>query len=375
MTKKASEKRKTFNREFREARAAFRINPTEKNFTFTSKVDGGKKTVLKKGETKQGLMKKFKAEFNSAAPTKTTDSTPGFLKRKATGKRIVKNTKLADVTKEELNSWKEKNKGLYKGKALTAYLNAKGKNLSEPKTAENKINTAIRKIAKFKADGTVEGPGQKARPGRLTAGQRAAQNLVYKKSGGKLGGNPEVKRKMAKFKADGTVEGQAQKARPGAKAKPTLKEKLKPEVAGSSNKKTLTELKLKVVDLRAYLKQLTKLLKDPVQQRRWAKLSNEDKEKIKKSVIRSGRSIFKALDTVSPRAINTSEIKITKPKPTDKNPDALKGTNFLQLLQKSSRKAQSAYADLSAGEKRAVKSLVREEGLSLPQAVSRIKNG
>jgi len=246
---------------------------------------------------------------------------------------------------------------------------------TEIKTAENKIDTAIRKIAKFKADGTVEGPGQKARPGRLTAGQRAAQNLVYKKSGGKLGGNPEVKRKMAKFKADGTVEGQAQKARPGAKAKPTLKEKLKPEVAGSSNKKTLTELKLKAADLRAYSKQLTKLLKDPVQQRRWAKLSNEDKEKIKKSVIRSGRSILKALDTVSPRAITTSEIKITKPKPTDKNPDALKGTNFLQLLQKSSRKAQSAYADLSAGEKRAVKSLVREEGLSLPQAVSRIKNG
>lgn len=134
MTKKTSEKRKTFNREFREARAAFRMNPTEKNFTFTSKVDGGKKTVLRKDETKQGLMKKFKAEFNSAAPTKTTDSTPGFLKRKAAGTRIVKNTKLADVTKQELNAWKEKNKGLYKGKALTAYLNAKGKNLSKPKT-------------------------------------------------------------------------------------------------------------------------------------------------------------------------------------------------------------------------------------------------
>tara|TARA_R110000851_G_scaffold68714_1_gene154222 strand:+ start:69 stop:677 length:609 start_codon:yes stop_codon:yes gene_type:complete len=130
MTKKASEKRKIFNREFREARAAFRMNPTEKNFTFTSKVDGGKKTVLRKGETKQGLMKKFRAELNSSAPTKTTDSIPGYLKRKATGKRIVKNTKLADVTKQELDAWKAKNKGLYKGKALTAYLNAKGRNIS-----------------------------------------------------------------------------------------------------------------------------------------------------------------------------------------------------------------------------------------------------
>jgi len=156
MTKKASEKRMTFNKEFREARKAFEDNPTEKNYTFTSKVDGGKKTILKKGETKQSLMKKFKSK--SATPIKTTDSTPGFLKRKTTGKRIVKNTKLADVTKEELNAWKEKNKGLYKGKALTAYLNAKGKNLSKPKSTE---------------------------PGELTPGQKDAQALVYKKYGGK----------------------------------------------------------------------------------------------------------------------------------------------------------------------------------------------
>ena len=57
-----SEKRMTFNREFREARKSFEDNPTEKNYTFTSKVDGGKKTILKKGETKQGLMKKFKSK-------------------------------------------------------------------------------------------------------------------------------------------------------------------------------------------------------------------------------------------------------------------------------------------------------------------------
>jgi|TARA_R110001599_G_scaffold141384_1_gene321730 hypothetical protein len=242
---------------------------------------------------------------------------------------------------------------------------------TEIKAAENKIDTAIRKIAKFNADGTVEGPGQQARPGRLTAGQRAAQNLVYKKSGGKLGGNPKVKRKMASFKADGTVAGAAQKARPGARADTP---KTKSSEVGT-RKKTVTELRMKATDLTNYSKQLSKLLADPKQQRRWAKLSNEDKEKIKKSVIRSGRSIFKVLDTVSPRAINTSEIKITKPKPTDKNPNALKGTNFLKFLQDASQKSQSAYANLSAGEKRAVKSLVREEGLSLPQAVSRIKNG
>lgn len=210
-----------------------------------------------------------------------------------------------------------------------------------------------------------------AESGELTAEQIAAQELVYKKSGGKLGGNPEVKRKMAKFKADGTVAGAAQKARPGARAE-------SPKTTSSeigTKEKTVTELRMKATDLTKYSKQLSKLLADPKQQRRWANLSEADKTKIKKSVMRSGRSIFKALDTVSPRAINTSEIKITKPKLTDKNPNILKGTNFLKFLQNASQRSQSAYANLSAGEKRAVKSLVREEGLSLPQAVSRIKNG
>jgi len=242
---------------------------------------------------------------------------------------------------------------------------------TEIKAAENKIDTAIRKIAKFNADGTVAGAAQKARPGRLTAAQRVAQNLVYKKSGGQLGGNAKVKRKMAKFNADGTVAGAAQKARPGARANT-------PKTTSSevgTRKKTVAELRMKATDLTNYSKQLSKLLADPKQQRRWANLSEADKTKIKKSVMRSGRSIFKALDTVSPRAINTSEIKITKPKLTDKNPNILKGTNFLKFLQGASQKSQSAYANLSAGEKRAVKSLVREEGLSLPQAVSRIKNG
>ena len=129
-----SDDRMTFNREFREARAQFRNNPIEKNFTFTSKVDGGKKTVLKKGETKQGLTKKFKSEGSlnkPAASAKPANSMPGYLKRQATGKkRIVEDKTLADVTKEELNSWKAKNKGRYKGKALTAYLNNKGRNIS-----------------------------------------------------------------------------------------------------------------------------------------------------------------------------------------------------------------------------------------------------
>ena len=165
-----SEKRKTFNREFREARQAFRANPIEKNFTFTSKVDGGKKTVLKKGETKQGLMKKFKSENNANKPAvsaKPANGMPGYLKRKVTGKkRIVKNPKLADVTEEELNSWKAKNKGLYKGKALTAYLNAKGRNISTSVLSpKRKVIPTEKKIINSAA---IRESMRKKFPGRLS---------------------------------------------------------------------------------------------------------------------------------------------------------------------------------------------------------------
>ena len=128
-----SEKRRTFNKEFRLARKTFEDDPTAKNFIFTSKVDGGKKTVLKKGETKQGLMKKFKSESNA----EPTNSQPGYIRRKKAGTRIVKDTKLADITEKELGDWKTKNKGKYKGKALTAYLNSKGRNISGSDAAQN----------------------------------------------------------------------------------------------------------------------------------------------------------------------------------------------------------------------------------------------
>jgi len=37
--------------------------------------------------------------------------------------------KMLAVTKEQLDAWKEKNKGKYKGSALTAWANSKGKNI------------------------------------------------------------------------------------------------------------------------------------------------------------------------------------------------------------------------------------------------------
>ena len=222
---------------------------------------------------------------------------------------------------------------------------------TEIKDAEKKINTAIRKIGKFNADGTVKGSGEEARPGARPKATAVAAAVV----------NP---RRSPAASQRASVAAANKLPRPKPARAPV-----------KTDKKTATELQMKAADLGAYSKQLSKLLKDPKQKIRWGRLSNQEKEKIRKSVIRSGRSIFKALDTVSPRAITTSEIKITKPSSADKNPDVLKGTNFIKFLQASTQKSQIAFDNLSDGEKRAVKSLIREEGLSLPQAVSRIKNG
>jgi hypothetical protein len=42
------------------------------------------------------------------------------------------------VTKEQLDSWKKKNKGKFKGSALTAWANAKGKNIADKKAPATK---------------------------------------------------------------------------------------------------------------------------------------------------------------------------------------------------------------------------------------------
>jgi len=46
--------------------------------------------------------------------------------------------KMLAVTKEQLDAWKKKNKGKYKGSALTAWANNKGKNISEKSGALKK---------------------------------------------------------------------------------------------------------------------------------------------------------------------------------------------------------------------------------------------
>lgn len=49
------------------------------------------------------------------------------------------------VTKEQLDSWKTKNKGKYKGSALTAWANAKGKNITDkPKPKKKPLTSSPR---------------------------------------------------------------------------------------------------------------------------------------------------------------------------------------------------------------------------------------
>jgi len=67
-------------------------------------------------------------------------------------------TKKLAVTAEQLNAWKKKNKGKYKGNALTAWANNKGKNVGAPKKKEE---IQVRKLSpstvgKGRGDGEME---------------------------------------------------------------------------------------------------------------------------------------------------------------------------------------------------------------------------
>ena len=52
--------------------------------------------------------------------------------------------KMLAVTKEDLDSWKKKNKGNYKGSALTAWANAKGKSIKPTKPKPKPLRSSIK---------------------------------------------------------------------------------------------------------------------------------------------------------------------------------------------------------------------------------------
>lgn len=97
--------------------------------------------------------------------------------------------KMLAVTKPQLDSWKKRNKGNFKGNALTAWANAKGKDVKgsnpasslRPKARPNK-NTArpgeasVPKVTVTRLPSAVEKAAEAALNGRKGPGRRGAAN-------------------------------------------------------------------------------------------------------------------------------------------------------------------------------------------------------
>ena len=100
--------------------------------------------------------------------------------------------KMLAVTKEDLDSWKKKNKGNYKGSALTAWANAKGKDIKPstlkkspfPKTRPSSGSVKVEVLIGSKPKSDVEDTIDKGKnpPGGLRArGLRKLKEKVITK--------------------------------------------------------------------------------------------------------------------------------------------------------------------------------------------------
>ena len=137
----AEKKKETFSQAFKRNRNKFKSSGNANDYTF--KHNGKSYNILQKGETKAGVMKKFSAPTKSVRP-KLRPAPP-----------ISANTKkkIEETVKKVANTDSR----------------ARPKTSSSGRTdkteLQNRDIAAKRKMAKFKSDGTVKGPGQKARPG------------------------------------------------------------------------------------------------------------------------------------------------------------------------------------------------------------------
>jgi len=157
-------KKETFGQAFKRNRNKFKSSGSAADYTF--KHNGKSYNILQKGETKAGVMKKFSAPTKSVRP-KLRPAPP-----------------ISDNTKK-------------------------------------KITSTVRDVMAVKAlpeDGPDKTPRKK--PPRVANSVRAADKPVA--NSGKGGENKPI-RKKTRFRADGTVKGPGQSARPGARPKPTAK--------------------------------------------------------------------------------------------------------------------------------------------------------
>ena len=150
-------KKETFGQAFKRNRNKFKSSGSAADYTF--KHNGKSYNILQKGETKAGVMKKFSAPKTSVRPKlRSSAGISANTKKKIeeTVKKVA--TPSATTSKDKGSSYEERQKQLRKDKATAAK----------------------RKRAEFKPDGTVKGPGQKARPGaRPKPSQRIAVPDIY----------------------------------------------------------------------------------------------------------------------------------------------------------------------------------------------------
>jgi hypothetical protein len=96
------------------------------------------------------------------------------------------------VTKEQLDAWKKKNKGKFKGSALTAWANAKGKNIAASGPPASSLRPKARPTGGFTpADTAAETAEVKKRNAAIKLAESARKNT---------GPNAARKKPMAKSK-------------------------------------------------------------------------------------------------------------------------------------------------------------------------------
>jgi len=147
-------KKETFSQAFKRNRSKFKSSGSANDYTF--KHNGKSYNILQKGETKAGVMKKFSAPKTSVRPkTRPSAGISANTKKKITS--TVRDVMAVKALPED-----GPDKTPRKTPPRVANLVRDKPVANSGKGGENK---PIRKKTRFRADGTVKGPGQKARPG------------------------------------------------------------------------------------------------------------------------------------------------------------------------------------------------------------------
>jgi len=157
--------------------------------------------------------------------------------------------KMLAVTKEQLDAWKEKNKGKYKGSALSAWANSKGKNISE------KSGAAKKTVRPKKRPGSGEPPV--AKPGSLAI-EKVTTTLINNRRPPKI--PVAVKNKVKKIDSDIKKISIGEREAASKRLEKTKKklEKLRSQKVDKNPGSLIDELLGELTKLGLYVKDLSK---------------------------------------------------------------------------------------------------------------------